>query len=168
MSDKHSALLIKRSMHPTSTVMGYAAHRFTIALLSAAVFLAFCIPFVSLAQSPSPSKGTIGPSSATEGTLGPSSSATGNSEGVLANPLKFKDLNELLTAILAAAIELGTIVLTLALIWTGFKFVAARGREEEIRSARTALMYTIIGGLILLGATAIKEVIEATITSIRP
>lgn len=94
--------------------------------------------------------------------------SSSNSGQTIANPLKFKTLDELLTAILRAAIQLGTVVLTLALIWTGFLFVAARGREEEIRSARNALMYTIIGGLILLGATAIKEVIEATITSITP
>ncbi len=86
----------------------------------------------------------------------------------LANPLKFNSLDELLDGILAAVIKLGSVILTLALIWTGFKFVAARGNEEKIRSARTALMWTVIGGLILLGATAIKEVITSTVGSLTP
>ncbi len=96
------------------------------------------------------------------------SAGSGTTGQTLANPLKFKSLDELLDGILAAVIELGGVILTLALIWTGFKFVAARGNEEKIRSARTALMWTVIGGLILLGATAIKEVITSTVGSITP
>jgi hypothetical protein len=91
---------------------------------------------------------------------------TSSGSGTLANPLKFKSLDELLTGLLNAAIQLGTILLTLALIYTGFRFVAARGNEEKISQARTALMYTIVGGLIILGATAIKEVLQSTISSV--
>lgn len=84
----------------------------------------------------------------------------------IANPLKYDTLDALLSAVLKAAIQIGSIVLTLALVWVGFKFVAARGNEEKIRSARTALMWTVIGGLILLGATAIQSVITSTVGSI--
>lgn len=90
----------------------------------------------------------------------------GNSSGgagqTLVNPLKVDSLPALLNLILDAAIQLGIIVLTLAIIWVGFLFVAARGNEEKIRSARTAFMWTVIGGLILLGAKAIGEVIKST------
>ncbi len=48
------------------------------------------------------------------------------------------------------------------LVYVGFLFVAAQGNEEKIRSARSALVWTLIGGLILLGATAISKVIQAT------
>lgn len=84
----------------------------------------------------------------------------------ICNPLKYDTLDALLSAVLKAAIQIGSIVLTLALVWVGFKFVAARGNEEKIRSARTALMWTVIGGLILLGATAIQSVITSTVGSI--
>lgn len=84
----------------------------------------------------------------------------------IANPLKYNSLEALLKGVLQSLITIGSILLTLALVWVGFKFVAARGNEEAIRSARTALMWTVIGGLILLGATAIETVISSTVKSI--
>lgn len=67
-----------------------------------------------------------------------------------------------------AAIKIGGIILTIALVWVGFLFVAARGNEEKISRAKAALMWTIIGGLILLGAKAIQSVITTTVTSLSP
>lgn len=81
----------------------------------------------------------------------------------IANPLKVDSLTGLLDIILKAVVQIGAVILTLALIWTGFKFVAARGNPEAITSARTALLWTIIGGLILLGAQAIETVIQSTV-----
>lgn len=81
----------------------------------------------------------------------------------IVNPLKVGSLTDLLDLLLKAAVQLGTVILTLALIWTGFKFVAARGAPEKIQSARTALLWTVIGGLILLGAQAIETVIQSTV-----
>lgn len=108
------------------------------------------------------SGGTNAGSPITSGGTNAGSQAT----GALKNPLKYDSLNDLLTAVLKAVIDLGSIILTLALVWVGFKFVAARGNEEAIRSARAALMWTVIGGLILLGATAIQSVITSTVSSI--
>jgi hypothetical protein len=164
-----------------------------LALLKGAVFIplllcivAFGMSTVSFAQTPAgkditdqnknPSANTPagtapspGPTTVTTPSPGPTTVTDSSSgDGTLTNPLKFKSLDDLLTGLLAAAINLGAIVLTLALIYTGFRFVAARGNEEKIREARTALMYTIIGGLIILGATAIKEVLQSTISSVTP
>jgi hypothetical protein len=97
---------------------------------------------------------------------GGTTGTTSTGGGTLANPLKYSDLDSLLHAVLAALIRIGSIFLTLALVFVGFKFVAARGNEEKIRSAKTALMWTVIGGLILLGATAIQEVISTTVNAI--
>jgi Type IV secretion system pilin len=94
-------------------------------------------------------------------------STGGNSSGqTLANPLKVNSLTELLNLILGAAITIGKIVLTLAIIWTGFLFIEARGNAEKISGARTALLWVVVGGLILLGAQAIGMVIESTVTGI--
>jgi len=108
--------------------------------------------------------GTLLPT--TGGTSGTVSQTSQSNATTLTNPLKVGSLDELLTAVLKAVVQLGTIVLTLALIYVGFRFIAARGNEEKIRSARTALMWTVIGGLILLGATAIQAVITSTVSSI--
>src|SRR3989344_277553 len=56
----------------------------------------------------------------------------------------------------------GTIILILMFVWVGFLFVAARGSEEKLRTARTAFFWTVIGGLILLGAEGIARVIQST------
>ena len=81
---------------------------------------------------------------------------------LLVNPLKVDSLEGLLTLILEAVIDIGTIILVLAIVYVGFKFVIAQGSEEKIREARSALVWTVIGGLILLGANAIMLVIRET------
>ena len=87
--------------------------------------------------------------------------------GGLVNPLKgVNSFPEFLRAILGGIVEIGTIVLIMMLVYVGFLFVAARGRAEELSKAKSALVWTVIGGLILLGATTIQLVIEGTVQSI--
>ena len=83
-------------------------------------------------------------------------------QGALVNPLKVNSLEGLLGLIVAAAVRIGTIILVLALVWVGFLFVAARGREEQLRTARSAFFWTVIGGLVLLGAQGLSAVIQST------
>ncbi len=82
------------------------------------------------------------------------------------NPLKAKDIEALLAAFLGGVVQLGSIALLLALIWTGFQFAAAQGNQEAIQKARTTLVWTVVGGLILLGAELIKNVLTATVQSL--
>ncbi|MEK7099926.1 MAG: hypothetical protein AAB883_02195 [Patescibacteria group bacterium] len=92
---------------------------------------------------------------------------TSGTGGGLQNPLQnINSLPELVDAILTAIVRIGGIVLVLALVYVGFLFVAAQGNEEKIRNARSALLWTVIGGLILLGATAISAVIKGTVAGI--
>jgi|TARA_R110000824_G_scaffold401771_1_gene615540 hypothetical protein len=89
---------------------------------------------------------------------------TNTSSGGLTNPLNnINSLPEFMNAILDAVVQLGSIVLLLAIVYVGFLFVKAQGKEEEIKSARSALMWTVIGGLILLGAKTIGLVIASTV-----
>ena len=93
------------------------------------------------------------------------SSASGS--GGLVNPLNNIDsLPDLLTAILDAVVQLGAIILVIAIVYVGFKFVVAQGNEERIKEARGALVWTVIGGLILLGAQAISLVIQQTVSAL--
>lgn len=96
-----------------------------------------------------------------------SDSSCGGSGTGLVNPLKnICSFEDLLKVILEAVVRIGFIFVTLALIWVGFKFVAAQGREEELRSAKAALLWTVIGALILLGIQAIATVIQETAKSL--
>lgn len=88
--------------------------------------------------------------------------------GGLTNPLNDIDsLPEFLNAILGGIVQIGTIILIMMLVYVGFLFVAARGNAEKIQGAKSALVWTVIGGLILLGATSIQLVIEGTVNSLR-
>ncbi|MFZ1987506.1 MAG: hypothetical protein WAV21_00510 [Minisyncoccia bacterium] len=92
-----------------------------------------------------------------------------NSGGGLQNPLAGQNINsvsDLLTAVLTAVVQIGFVVVTLMLVWVGFLFVTAQGNSEKISTARTALLWTVIGGLILLGSTAIAEVIGSTASTL--
>jgi hypothetical protein len=88
--------------------------------------------------------------------------------GGLVNPLNgICSLRDFLRAILDGVIQIGTIVLVMMLVYVGFKFVVARGNAEELQSAKSALVWTVIGGLILLGAKAIEAVITGTVQSLQ-
>lgn len=92
---------------------------------------------------------------------------TNNATGGLVNPLKgISTLDEFLKAILDGVIQIGTLVLIMMLVYVGFLFVVARGNPEKIQGAKSALVWTVIGGLVLLGATAIQLVISGTVKSI--
>lgn len=93
----------------------------------------------------------------------------GNTTGSgLTNPLSVGSFEEFLTAILNGVVTIGTIVLVMMLVYVGFLFVVAQGKSEELQKAKSALVWTIIGGLVLLGATSIQLVIQGTVDSIRP
>ena len=86
--------------------------------------------------------------------------------GVLENPLKADSIAALLLVFVDGVIQLGAIVVVLALVWAGFQFTAAQGNQEKLQGARMTLMWTIVGAAILLGAKVIVEVIQATVDSI--
>ena len=60
----------------------------------------------------------------------------------------------------------GIPIVALAIIYTGFLFVQARGNSEELTKAKKVLMYTLIGGALLLGAFVIAKAIGATVDDI--
>ncbi len=75
-------------------------------------------------------------------------------------------LSSLIDALLAVVVQVGSILLLLSLIWTGFLFIQAQGNSEKISSARSALMWTVVGGLLLLGAQALSLLITSTVESL--
>lgn len=61
----------------------------------------------------------------------------------------------------------GIPIIALAIIYTGFLFVQAQGNSEELTKAKNALMYTLIGGALLLGAFIIAQAIGSTVDEIK-
>jgi len=84
----------------------------------------------------------------------------------LTNPLKVGTLTEFVTTILGFVQTIGAIFVVLMLIFTGFKFVAAQGNSSKLQDARKSLMWTVLGALVLLGATAISLGVKATVETL--
>lgn len=77
----------------------------------------------------------------------------------LKNPLEFDTIPDLLVAILNVVIVIAVPIIVLFIIYAGFLYVTARGNAEQVKTATRALTYAIIGGVLILGAVAIAEII---------
>ena len=84
--------------------------------------------------------------------------------GMLCNPIpNVTSIPGLINIILTGLLQLGIPVVALAIIYSGFLFVAARGNSEKLSKAKDTLLYTIIGAAILLGSWAIATMISNTV-----
>lgn len=95
------------------------------------------------------------------------SGVTGGSGTTLINPLQAgTSLQGFLISILDFVIRIGTIVVILMLVYVGYLFVVAQGSDSKLSEAKHALLWTLIGALILLGAKAIALAIQATVQAL--
>ena len=133
--------------------------------LATAAFLLISLgmPLVSLAET----DWLFGDSGSTDSNYIGNSGSISSGE-TLVNPLQGGGtLESFLTGILQFIIRIGTIIVILMLVYVGFKFVTARGEPAEITKARTMLLWTVVGGLVLIGAVVIKDGIMATVQALR-
>lgn len=82
------------------------------------------------------------------------------------NPIKADNIQDFIKTILEGVIRLGIPLIALAIIYSGFLFVAAQGKPEKIKEAKDALLYTVIGAAVLLGAWAIAQLISETVLAL--
>ncbi len=85
------------------------------------------------------------------------------------NPLERSGINDIpkfLLAILNGVVRLAIPLVALAVIYSGFLFVKAQGNPEEIGKAKDAILYTLIGAAVLLGALAIARLVSDTILAL--
>ncbi|HEU0085426.1 MAG TPA: hypothetical protein VFQ59_00485 [Candidatus Paceibacterota bacterium] len=87
-------------------------------------------------------------------------------ENPIKNPIGVSSFTGLLKQILEGAIKIGMPVIALAIIYSGFLFVAAQGNPEKLDTAKKSFVYTLIGAAILLGAWALAQVITTTVLSL--
>lgn len=85
----------------------------------------------------------------------------------LVNPLSnIGSICELISALLNIVTEIGAIIAVMFIIWSGFLFIKAQGNPEEIKKAKQAFYYTILGTAILLGSSVLAKIIITTIGAI--
>jgi hypothetical protein len=91
---------------------------------------------------------------------------SGGSQG-LRNPLRVSSIEELLELILDIVVTFSVPIIVFFLIYSGFLYVMAQGKPDKIKTATTAFTWTIIGGVIVLGASVILTVITNTVKSLQ-
>lgn len=116
---------------------------------------------------------TSGSSGVQNQTNGSSNTQTQGPSITLVNPLNLGNctsnntcISVFVGKILQLVIKIGTVIIILMLVYVGYMFVAAQGVPGKIEEARKALLWTVVGALILLGAEAIAKGIEATVKAI--
>jgi hypothetical protein len=82
------------------------------------------------------------------------------------NPIKANNVQDFVKTILEGIIRIGIPIVAIAIIYSGFLFVAARGKPDKIKEAKDALLYTVIGAAVLLGSWAIAQLISETVLAL--
>ncbi len=90
------------------------------------------------------------------------SDAPGSPKGIEAL-FKYHNINDFIKALIGLALDVGVPIAAIMIMYSGFKFVTARGNPGEIEKAKELFFYTVIGAAILLGAFVIRDVIEGTV-----
>lgn len=129
----------------------------------------FIIALLSLVVlSPIVAFGAAGSATPPSGT-GASGSATPPADKpvpTLENPLKVNSVECLVDLVITIALRVAAIIAVLALIWVGFKFVAAQGNPGKIQEAQQMLLAVVIGIAIVFGSKVIIDVVRGTISPI--
>jgi len=73
----------------------------------------------------------------------------------------------LIEKILEIVLTIGIPIIAVAIIYSGFLFIKARGKPEDLQKAKDNLLHVLIGAAILLGAYVIAETVVHTINAIR-
>ena len=92
---------------------------------------------------------------------------TGRCQGVcIRNPIAADNIQELFQALIDIVLVFAIPIIVFFIIYAGFLYVTARGNEATIQKAHMALLYAIIGGLLILGARVLINVVAGTVDSI--
>jgi hypothetical protein len=82
----------------------------------------------------------------------------------IVNPVgKVSDFPQFLDMLLTIFQLIMTPILVVALVWSGFLFVTARGDESQIASAKRIFLWTLVGAAIIIGARVIYNIAEGTV-----
>ena len=127
--------------------------------------LGLFIPSIILAQQ-APSNPSTPPPEPVESTDRTQTNTTPGSKG-LVDPLNGVTIPGLLDALLGVVIVIATPIIVFFIIFAGFKYVTARGNATQVQDATRALTYAIIGGVLVIGATAITTIITGLVDAFR-
>lgn len=83
----------------------------------------------------------------------------------LKNRIGVDSIEELLLVLLDVFMVIAIPIIVLFIIYAGFMYVTARGNAEQIQQATRALTYAVIGGVLVVGAVALSEILANLVES---
>lgn len=94
-------------------------------------------------------------------------SQSGNNGNTLSNPLKARNITELLVQIIDILLTLAIPVVVMFIMYGGFVLVTAQGNQANITKGKNSILWAVIGGVIVLSAKLIIEIIQSTVTALQ-
>ena len=76
-----------------------------------------------------------------------------------ANPIKSTDIYGLISAVLDFVVKIGAAIVVFFMVYAGFLFVTAQGSDDKISKAKATFFWTVIGALVLLGASTLSQIV---------
>lgn len=84
--------------------------------------------------------------------------------GRLCNPLSsINSIPEFFQAILDIVMVFAIPFIVFFIVYAGFLYVMAQGKPEQISKAHNALLYALIGGVLILAANALLAIVTGTV-----
>jgi hypothetical protein len=92
--------------------------------------------------------------------------AGGCAPNQLCNPLNSSTILEFLGKIIDILLVFALPLIILFIMYAGYLYVTAQGNDSKVTEARSALTWAVIGGVIILGARLILDVIQGTVNTL--
>lgn len=84
-------------------------------------------------------------------------------QGGLENPLKFSSIEKFIEGFLRAIVIIALPLITIFIVYAGFKFIAARGNPEGLNDAKRNMAYVLVGAILILSAWVLATMIGGTV-----
>ena len=91
----------------------------------------------------------------------------GCADGKICNPLSAEDIPAFILQIIEILLVFAVPLIVLYIMYAGYLFVTAQGNQEQVTNAKNALLYAILGGVLVLGANLIIDVIQGTVDALQ-
>lgn len=85
----------------------------------------------------------------------------------LRSPLKFPDLSSLIEGLLRSLVYISFPIISLFVVYAGFKFLTAQGSESKLTDAKKNIGYVVLGAILILGAWALAQLLGGTVNELR-
>jgi cytochrome c biogenesis protein CcdA len=90
----------------------------------------------------------------------------GAGQKCLQNPLRFGSIETFIQGVLQAIVMIALPIITVFIVYAGFKYISARGKPDALRESNKNLMYVVIGATLILSAWVLATLIGGTVTQL--